>query len=182
MRLRPGQVRRMIPGMSGAKLASGLTPQQEHFVELLLDGHTQTDAYRLAYNCSNMRDSAVRGSASQLANQPIITNRLAELRARNTYVSDWKTPRVIREASDTYLAARAADDYSASLAALRLIAQLNGLIVTQSRSEVTHISDTSLSQLTLDELRILVREADQRLSLAEGKVIESTARELPPQS
>jgi hypothetical protein len=43
-----------------------LTGQQMKFVEGLLAGKTGTDAYRAAYDCSNMLSTTVTANASRL--------------------------------------------------------------------------------------------------------------------
>ena len=59
-----------------------LTPKQEKFVQGIVDGKTQTDAYKNAYNTAKMSDSSIYQEASRLMNNPQITARIEELRQR----------------------------------------------------------------------------------------------------
>lgn len=57
-----------------------LTAKQEAFVQNILQGRNQADAYRSAYNCENMSDNAIYREASLLLDNPKIAQRLQELR------------------------------------------------------------------------------------------------------
>lgn len=59
-----------------------LTPKQEKFVQGIVDGKTQTDAYKNAYNTAKMSDASIYQEASRLMNNPQITARIDELRQR----------------------------------------------------------------------------------------------------
>lgn len=57
-----------------------LTPKQEKFVQGIIEGKSQADAYRYAYSAKNMSDNAIYREASLLMSSPKITQRLNELR------------------------------------------------------------------------------------------------------
>ena len=57
-----------------------LTAKQEAFVQNLLQGMSQADAYRSAYSCKNMSDNAIYVNASKLAADTKVALRLEELR------------------------------------------------------------------------------------------------------
>lgn len=57
-----------------------LTAKQEKFVQNLLEGMTQADAYRSAYNTNKMTDKSVWEKASELASNVKVAERLKELR------------------------------------------------------------------------------------------------------
>ncbi len=59
-----------------------LTPKQEAFVQNIIQGMSQADAYRSAYNASKMADKTVHEKASLLASQDKVRARLSELRDR----------------------------------------------------------------------------------------------------
>lgn len=59
---------------------SMLTPKQEKFVQGIIEGKSQADAYRAAYNTKKMTDGAIYVEASILMNNPKVTLRLTELR------------------------------------------------------------------------------------------------------
>lgn len=57
-----------------------LTPKQEAFVQNIIQGMSQADAYRSAYSCKSMSDNAIYREASLLMDNPKVTQRLSELR------------------------------------------------------------------------------------------------------
>ena len=57
-----------------------LTSKQEKFVQGLIQGMSQADAYRSAYSCKNMSDNAIYREASLLVENPKVAQRLKELR------------------------------------------------------------------------------------------------------
>lgn len=59
-----------------------LTPKQEAFVQNIINGMTQADAYRSAYDTKKMSDNAIYREASLLMSHPKITQRLSELSAQ----------------------------------------------------------------------------------------------------
>lgn len=57
-----------------------LTPKQEAFVQNIIQGMSQADAYRSAYSCKNMSDNSVYVNASKLVADTKVALRLKELR------------------------------------------------------------------------------------------------------
>ena len=57
-----------------------LTAKQEKFVNCIIEGMSQADAYRSAYNTSRMTDKTIHESASRLVNDSKVSARLQELR------------------------------------------------------------------------------------------------------
>lgn len=57
-----------------------LTQKQENFVQGIIEGKSQADAYRSAYSTKNMSDNAIYVEASLLMDDPKIAQRLTELR------------------------------------------------------------------------------------------------------
>lgn len=57
-----------------------LTAKQEKFVQGIIEGMSQADAYRSAYPNQKMSDKTVWESASKLIKNPKVSARLAELR------------------------------------------------------------------------------------------------------
>ncbi len=57
-----------------------LTPKQELFVQGIIKGMSQADAYRNAYNCKRMTDKSIHEEASKLMSTPKIATRVKELR------------------------------------------------------------------------------------------------------
>ena len=59
-----------------------LTQKQENFVQGIIEGKNQADAYRSAYNCKTAKEKSVWEKASRLIADPKIQERLAEIRAQ----------------------------------------------------------------------------------------------------
>jgi phage terminase small subunit len=57
-----------------------LTAKQEKFVQYIIEGKSQADAYRSAYSTKNMSDNAIYREASVMVDSPKIAQRLQELR------------------------------------------------------------------------------------------------------
>lgn len=57
-----------------------LTAKQEAFVKCIIDGMSQADAYRSAYDTSKLKDKTIHEKASRLANDSKVRARLEELR------------------------------------------------------------------------------------------------------
>ena len=66
-----------------------LTPKQEIFVQRLLEGNTQAEAYRFAYNCENMKDKTIIEKASKLMAQSNIRARYEELLEEHKQKALW---------------------------------------------------------------------------------------------
>lgn len=56
-----------------------LTAKQEIFVQRLIEGYSQREAYKFAYNCEKMKDESIDIEASKLFNNPKISLRYQEL-------------------------------------------------------------------------------------------------------
>lgn len=57
-----------------------LTAKQEKFVQELIKGKTQRQAYKAAYNAKNMSDAAIDSEASKLLKNPKVALRYRELK------------------------------------------------------------------------------------------------------
>jgi phage terminase small subunit len=57
-----------------------LTAKQEQFVQNIIQGMSQADAYRSAYNCKRMSDNAIYVNASKLVADAKVALRIKELR------------------------------------------------------------------------------------------------------
>lgn len=59
-----------------------LTGKQEKFVEGIIQGMSQADAYRSAYDTKRMSDNAIYREASLLMSNPKVAQRLAEITSK----------------------------------------------------------------------------------------------------
>lgn len=57
-----------------------LTPKQEKFVQGIIEGMSQADAYRSAYSCARMSDKTIWENASRLMADSKVKARVQELR------------------------------------------------------------------------------------------------------
>ena len=60
--------------------AHQLTAKQEAFCHNIVDGYTQTEAYRRAYDSANMDDKTICNEGHKLTNNRVITARIQQLR------------------------------------------------------------------------------------------------------
>ena len=94
-----------------------LTAKQEKFVQNIIQGMSQADAYRSAYSCKNMSDKTIWENASRLANDSKVSARLSELRGQLTKATimsaqerlEWLTKVINSEEETTGDKLRAAD-------------------------------------------------------------------------
>jgi phage terminase small subunit len=111
-----------------------LTAKQEAFVQNIIQGMSQADAYRSAYDTKRMTEKTVWESASKLMANPKVTTRLTELReqlANENIMSaqkrmEWLT-RVVK------------DDYEKTenkLKALDILNKMDGEYVQKIAAEV----------------------------------------------
>jgi len=57
-----------------------MTPKQERYCQLIVEGKSQADAYREAYAGSNMSDASIYVEASRMMDDPNISLRIEQLR------------------------------------------------------------------------------------------------------
>ena len=94
-----------------------LTAKQELFVTKIIEGMSQADAYRAAYNTDNMSDNAIYCEASKLVDNPKIAQRLQEMREKLASPSimtanerlEWLTALILSAEESTTDKLRAAD-------------------------------------------------------------------------
>lgn len=60
-----------------------LTEKQEKFCRVLVETNNASEAYRQAYDCSNMKPESINRKAFEVAENVNVTARLAELRANH---------------------------------------------------------------------------------------------------
>ena len=94
-----------------------LTAKQEAFVQKIIEGYSQADAYRSAYPNQRMSDKTIWETASKLMANPKVIARLTELRnelAKPSIMSaqerlEWLTELIQSEKESTTDKLRAAD-------------------------------------------------------------------------
>lgn len=148
----------------GRKIRSGkagtpgpLTEKQEHFARLLSEGATNADAYRAAYDCSNMVPNTVYCESSKLAANPKVTARLGELlsqkKARNGMLSEKQGDRVWRNV--WRLAEGDNVPPSVQQAALALAAKMAGMLTDKVEIENKSADSKTIEAELLERLQRL---------------------------
>lgn len=95
-----------------------LTAKQEAFCIAIVKGMTQSDAYRASYDAKNMKMATINRAATELFANPLITARIAEIRAP-----------VVRDARITL------EDHIAEMAALKAEAKKAGQFAAAIKAE-----------------------------------------------
>ena len=119
-----------------------LTAKQEQFVKNIIDGMSQADAYRSAYDTSRMTSKTVHEKASRLMSDGKVRARLQELRGQMMTPSimsaqdrlEWLTELVGNEEVYT----------SDKLKAIDLMNKMTGEYVTKVEAEVTNAVNISI--------------------------------------
>ena len=94
-----------------------LTAKQEKFVQNIIQGMSQADAYRSAYSTKNMTDKTIHEAASRLVADSKVSARLSELRGQLTKATimsaqerlEWLTELIKSDEESTTDKLRAAD-------------------------------------------------------------------------
>lgn len=68
---------------------SNLTPKQEKFVQGLISGLSQREAYKQAYDCENMKDTTIDSRASKLFKEYKVSTRYNELQEEHKDKALW---------------------------------------------------------------------------------------------
>ena len=66
-----------------------LTIKEEIFVQRRIEGYSQTEAYRFAYNCENMKDKTITEKASKLMARDNVRARYEELLEEHKQKALW---------------------------------------------------------------------------------------------
>ena len=111
-----------------------LTAKQEKFVQNIIQGMSQADAYRSAYPNQKMSDKTVWETASKLMSNPKVTARLSELRnelAKPSIMTaqerlEWLTERIADDGIDI----------NAKLKAIDIMNKMQGEYVQKVETEI----------------------------------------------
>ena len=124
-----------------------LTIKEEIFVQRRIEGYSQTEAYRFAYNCENMKDKTVTEKASKLMAKDNIRARyeelLKEIKEKSFYT--------VEKANDdlNWIKAKAREDIEykglkqansgAFLNAVKQQIELNGITIKEAKKDIDNI-------------------------------------------
>lgn len=136
---------------------TSLTEKQERFTVLLSEGATNAEAYRAAYDTSNMAPNTIYSEACKLAANPKIAARLnailEEKKGRNSMSTLKASDRVWRNV--WRLAEGEHVPPSVQQAALALAAKMAGMLTEQVRVENISADSKSIEQELLERLQRL---------------------------
>jgi phage terminase small subunit len=146
---------------SGNKTASGLTAKQEAFALGLVNGLSNADAYRQAYDTSGMKPGTIHNEACKLAALPHIAARVDQLirekQARNSMFTDKQrekhSDRIWRRLWELCDAPETPPAVKASL--LSLGAKAAGMLTEQVRVENITADSKSIEAEILERLQRL---------------------------
>jgi phage terminase small subunit len=79
-----------------------LTAKQESFALAIVNGKSQTDAYKEAYDTSNYKDNTIHVNASQLVSNTKVASRIAELRKSIVAKELWTREKSVKALIDVY--------------------------------------------------------------------------------
>ena len=144
--------------IDGGKATSKLTGKQLAYVQAILKGANQSDAYREAYNAENMSDQAIWTEAGRLFRHPEVSRRITAGRAAQerqaTHTGASLRLHVERELYDL---TTNADSDQAKLRALELLGKLHRVGAFTERVE--QVADDRPASEILAELETRLREA-----------------------
>jgi phage terminase small subunit len=119
-----------------------LTAKQEQFVQGIISGMTQADAYRSAYDTSRMTDKTVHEKASRLSADDKVRARLEELRGELVK----ETIMTAQERLEWLTGAIQSDDVAINdkLKAIDIMNKMQGEYVQKVQAEVTNAVNISI--------------------------------------
>ena len=140
---------------TGLKVIEGgkLTSKQSAFVQAILKGANQSDAYRAAYNAENMSDGTVWSEASKLFANPKVSARIRAGRARQEEVAVHSGAALrLHVEKELFDLTTKADSDQAKLRALELLGKLDKVgAFTERVEQVAHDAGPEALQSELEE-------------------------------
>lgn len=140
-----------------------LTAKQEKFVQNIITGMTQADAYRNSYNAKKMTDKQIWEEASKLMAKPKVAQRVQELRAEMANESimtakerlEFLTKVIMGEEKDIKItlsgAVDAEADLNIKLKAIDIMNKMQGEYVQKVVADVTTYEDNLKKVVEEDE-------------------------------
>lgn len=151
------------PEMANAENLPELTAQQMEFVRHLLEGKTATDAYRAAYNTSNMLANTIWSAASNLRHDAKVATWLTAARTANLGSAKVTLEGHVAELERLREIALSTGNVGAAVQAEQLRGKAAGHYVEQVR-DVTDIDPMK----TLEQIALHSPELARKLAEDEG--------------
>ncbi len=124
-----------------------LTAKQEKFVQEIIAGKSQADAYRSAYDAKKMSDKTIYEKASLLAGQDKIRTRLDELREQLSNENIMSAQKRMEWLTELIKSSEASN--SDKLKALDILNKMDGEYVQKIQAEVE--GETTINIELVDE-------------------------------
>jgi hypothetical protein len=103
-----------------------MTPKQEKFAQCIADGMNQADAYRAAYDASNMKDSSIYVNASKLLSDTKVAQRVQELKEQLSSKALWTRADSVRALETAMRIAQDKDNAAGLVAAVKELNAMHG--------------------------------------------------------
>lgn len=124
-----------------------LTTKQEIFVQRLIEGYSQREAYKFAYNCEKMKDSTIDVEASKLLSNPKVSIRYEELKNELKQKMFYTVEKANDDLEWIKLKAKEDIEYrgikqansNAYLGAVKQQIDLNGITIKEAKEDVDNI-------------------------------------------
>ena len=121
-----------------------LTIKEEIFVQRRIEGYSQTEAYRFAYNCENMKDKTVTEKASKLMAKDNVRARYEELKNELKEKAFYTVEKANNDLEWLKLQAKEDIEYrglkqanaNAYLGAVKEQISLNGITIKEANDEI----------------------------------------------
>lgn len=131
-----------------------LTTKQEIFVQRLIEGYSQREAYKFAYNCEKMKDESIDIEASKLFNNPKISLRYQELLDEYKEKAKWNRSKA--EEKLMWLLDKSQEDIE-----YRGLKQANSNSMLNTIKELNTLTDLYPKKNKEDDISLEDREAEK---------------------
>lgn len=131
-----------------------LTTKQEIFVQRLIEGYSQREAYKFAYNCEKMKDESIDIEASKLFNNPKISLRYQELLDEYKEKAKWNRSKA--EEKLMWLLDKSQEDIE-----YRGLKQANSNSMLNTIKELNTLTDLYPKKVKDDDTSLEDREAEK---------------------
>ena len=136
-----------IEGIGQGMQRRTLTGKQEKFCQSIVSGENQSDAYRSAYDSTQMAAKTVNEKASRLMGKDNIGARVEELRAPVVKEVQYDLKAAMDEANLALMMAQAQENPSVMVAAVALRSKLSGLLIEKAAAPLSVLETASTEVL-----------------------------------
>lgn len=124
-----------------------LTAKQSAFVKHLLEGKTASDAYRLAYDCSNMADGSIWREASLLRKHPDVAQWLDTAKRQALVERSYGLQEHLADLQEAVKLCKDNKNYGAMVKATELLGRASGVYVERIQTEA---SEADIAKILLE--------------------------------